>query len=364
LAALKLRDRDAIATKEGLILRVFGYSHPPDSYICDAEYASAKIFRSDNPKALRNSRSNVFYKFYEDEGWRFIQEKFPQYEIFHEMLQKKVAGANHRDVFEARKPEEALRRLIATEPKDRLLIAMQSVVDMMTEPTGLTFEDFGVFGSLLHDFYHPDFSDIDLIIYGHRNAITLRETLKDLYADDASPLRNEFETEESIKGKDWHFQNFSAKEYLWHQQRKLVYALFDDQKSGRTIKTEFEPVKNWNEISNEYSTEMRIAQKGWVKISAQVREDDDAFFIPSIYGIEPLEIVEGPKEAVAAERVVSYMEEFRMQANKGETVDIAGNLEEVRTSKSSFYQITLTYCPRYYEQVLKVRNQQLHTSPI
>lgn len=89
MAALELRDRDAIATKEDLIFRVFGYSHPPDSYICDAEYASAKIFRSDNPKAFRNSRSNVFYKFYEDEGWRFIQEKFPQYKIFHEMLQKR-----------------------------------------------------------------------------------------------------------------------------------------------------------------------------------------------------------------------------------------------------------------------------------
>lgn len=257
-----------------------------------------------------------------------------------------------------------MRRLIATEPKDQLLIAMQGVLDIVAESTDLTFEDFGVFGSLLHGFYHPDFSDIDLIIYGHRNAVTLRETLKDLYADGASPLRNEFETEESIKEKDWRFQNFSAKEYLWHQRRKLIYALFDDRKSGRTIKTEFEPVRDWNEISNEYSTEMRIVQKGWVRISAQVTEDDNAFFIPSIYGIEPLEIVEGPGEAIAVERIVSYMEEFRMQANKGETVDIAGNLEEVRTSKSSFYQITLTYCPRYYEQVLKVRNQQLHTSPM
>jgi hypothetical protein len=29
-------------------------------------------------------------------------------------------------------------------------------------------------------------------------------------------------------------------------------------------------------------------------------------------------------------------------------------LEEAVSPKGSFHQITLTYCPRYYEQVLKV----------
>ena len=50
----------------------------------------------------------------------------------------------------------------------------------------------------------------------------------------------------------------------------------------------------------------------------------------------------------------SYMEEFRQQAKKDETVIVEGNLEEVVSPKGSFHQVTLTYCPRYYEQVLKV----------
>jgi hypothetical protein len=53
-------------------------------------------------------------------------------------------------------------------------------------------------------------------------------------------------------------------------------------------------------------------------------------------------------------RVFSYMEEFRQQAQENETVIVAGNLEEVVSPKGSFHQVTLTYCPRYYEQVLKV----------
>jgi hypothetical protein len=48
------------------------------------------------------------------------------------------------------------------------------------------------------------------------------------------------------------------------------------------------------------------------------------------------------------------MEEFRLQAQKDEMICVEGNLEEVVSPKGSFHQITLTYCPRYYEQVLKV----------
>ncbi|MEM3627503.1 MAG: hypothetical protein QXZ25_05705, partial [Candidatus Bathyarchaeia archaeon] len=97
MARLRLRDRDAIVTHEGLIFRVFGYTHPPDAFICDLEYAPAGLFRSKNPKALR---CGGFCKFYEDEAWRFIQEKFPQYLIPHEPLGRQVMGVRHGDVAE------------------------------------------------------------------------------------------------------------------------------------------------------------------------------------------------------------------------------------------------------------------------
>lgn len=356
MAALNLRDRDAIITKEGLIFRVFGYSHPSKSYVCDVEYAPSTIFKSDNPKAFRNEGQNVFYKFYEDEGWKFVESNYPRYMILHEMLQQNVVGISHNDVHGVRRPEEILQERIGTLSKDELLTALQSVLNKVTESAGLRPEDFGVFGSLLHGFYHPKFSDIDLIVYGRRNVAKLCETLKELYETDSSTLKNEFETGQSVEGKNWRFRNLSLKEYLWHQRRKLIYALFDDARSGRRIKTEFEPVKDWKEISNEYSPKTRILPKGWTKILATVTDASEALFIPSIYSIEPIQVFEGPREAAEVTRIVSYVEEFRMQARDGETVYVEGNLEEVTTPKGSFYQIALTYCERYYEQVLKVKN--------
>jgi len=48
------------------------------------------------------------------------------------------------------------------------------------------------------------------------------------------------------------------------------------------------------------------------------------------------------------------MEEFRMQAKKGEKVLVEGNLEKVVDGTNMYHQITLSYGPRYYEQTLKV----------
>jgi predicted nucleotidyltransferase len=354
LAPLRLRDRDAIVTREGLIFRVFGYSHPQHAFICDAEYASANIFTSNDPRALRNRGNQVFYKFYNDEGWRLVFSRFPQYTVFHEMLGQKVVGVNQEDIAEMRKPEERLQVLVEADPKDELHDAMQRVLNIVLQDSSLSAKNFGVFGSMLHGFHHPKFSDIDLIVYGRKENAKMRETLQALYADDLSGFRNEFETDETVKGKQWRFKNYRVKEFLWHQKQKLIYGLFDDAKSGRTIKAEFEPVKEWSEITSEYDSKAKILRKDWVKINARVVADNDAPFIPSVYGIEPLEVLSGTRDALEAVRVISYMEEFRLQAQKDETVCVEGNLEEVVTPNGSYHQIALTYCPRYYEQVLKV----------
>jgi predicted nucleotidyltransferase len=349
-----LRDRDSILTREGLLFRVFGYSHPPNKYICDAEYAAASIFTSKDPRAPRTGGNQHFYKFYNDEGMKLVFKKFPQYTVFHEMLGQKVVAVNPADAAEVRKPEKRLPELMETELKDKLVDATQRVLNTMLQQSGLSMTDFGVFGSMLHGFHHPDYSDIDLVVYGRKENATMREVLAALYADDASDFRNEFASDDVMQGKQWRYQNLTVKEFLWHQRRKQIYGLFNDAESGRVTKAEFEPVKAWSEITSEYDPDARIVQKGWVKLKARIIDDADAPFIPSVYVIKPLELLSGPREALEAVRIFSYMEEFRLQAQQDEVVYVEGNLEEVVSPKCGFHQVTLTYCPRYYEQVLKV----------
>ena len=352
---LSLRDRDAILTREGIIFRVFGYNHPSKAYICDAEYASARIFQSTDPRAPREGKDQLFYKFYNDEGIKLVTKKYPQYLIFCKMLGLKLVGVNENAIEEVRKPEERLAVLLKSGPTDKLLHATQSVLNIALENSGLKTRNFGVFGSMLHGFHHPKYSDIDFVIYGKTENDKMRQNLKELYSYNNSGLSNEFESDEAMNGKRWLFKNFNVQDFIWHQRRKMIYSLYDDRaSSGRIIKVEFEPVKAWSEIISEYDPEARITQKGWVKIKARITDDSEAPFIPSVYGIQPLEVLSGTRDALEAVRVFSYMEEFRQQAQKNETIIVAGNLEEVVSPKGSFQQVTLTYCPRYYEQVLKV----------
>jgi len=354
LARFKLRDRDAVLTVEGLIFRVYGYSHPPKAYICDVEYAPASVFKSEDPRAFRQKGKQIYYKFYLDQGLQFARENYPQYTVWHAPLQKRLVGVHLNQIKEIRRPEEIFQKLLAIQPCDDLLQALQRLSNLILERSGLSGADFGVFGSLLHGFYHPQFSDLDLVLYGGKKLRKLRETLENLYKEGSSPLRNEFETKEAVKEKAKHlrFVNYSPKEYFWHQRRKTIYALFLDSKRGGFIKTEFEPVKEWSEIQNEYNLRTRILKKGWVRAVARVTDDYDAPFMPSIYKVEINRIFQGVK-ADDVQRIISYVEEFRMQAERDEEVYVEGNLEQVVTPTKGFHQITLTYGPRYYEQVLK-----------
>jgi len=355
LASFKLRDRDAILTQEGLIFRVYGYAHPPEAYVCDVEYAPASVFKSEDTRAFREKENQIYYKFYSDQGLQLVQEKYPQYTVWHVPLQAHLVGVHLNQINEIRRPNKKFQQMLEKQPRDSLLQALQTLSKMILKRSGLSRKDLGVFGSLLHCFYHPQFSDLDLVIYGGEKLRSLRQTLETCYLERSSPLRNEFETEGSVKEKveRWRFANYSPKEYCWHQRRKMIYALFQDKNSGRVIKTEFEPVKDWCHIRNEYNSQKRIVKKGWVKAVARITDDREAPFMPSIYEIEIIRILEGVK-ANDIQEILSYVEEFRMQAQRDEEVYVEGNLEQVITPSERFHQITLTYGPRYYEQVLKV----------
>lgn len=357
MQALRLRDRDAIIVKEGIIFRVYGYFHPPNAHICDPEYAPATIFKSSHPKAFRAHGKQAYYKFYFDEGLRFIHAQYSQYRIFYQPLQESLVGVSNKQIWKTRKPDQAFQHLMQKPPQDTLHAALLTLSNIITDKSGLSPHNFGVFGSLLHNFYHPNFSDLDLIIYGRKNLEKLQETLEAIYSEKDSSLKNEFESIETIKNKQWNFINYSPKEYVWHQKRKLIYALFRDNHSSRTIKTEFEPVKNWNEIKNEYNPKMRILKKGWIKALVYITNDHNSAFMPSIYQIEPSKILQGEK-AEDIKRIISYMEEFRMQVRKDEEAYVEGNLEQVITPSKNFHQITLTYGSKYYDQVLKVAKIQ------
>jgi predicted nucleotidyltransferase len=344
---MRLRDRDYIVGLNGLIFRVLGYSHPSDGYVCDLEYVPSSLYRSNNARAPRGYGTISHYKLYGDEPFKLINGCFPEYRVYYRPLNAYLPGVPANLIGEVKLPRDGLTRLISS-LRDGLSIALENLISMVLGSSKLSLGDFGVFGSLLLNFYHPDFSDFDLTVYGSENLRELRDCLSALY--DGRFLRNEFEFPSEDSHLKWKFKNYPYRLFTLHQKRKLIYAIY--KPSGfRPVKVEFEPVKGYGEIVDEYESIKSIVRLGWFKAFATILDDSEAAFMPSTYKVEVENVVEGFK-VDDVKRVVSYVEEYRLQAFKDERVYVEGWLEKVETSTGAFHQIALTYGPRYYEQTL------------
>jgi predicted nucleotidyltransferase len=349
---MRFRDRDAPITHDGLIFRTYGYDHPEDACFCDLEYAPATQYSTDDPRALRDGLPTKHYKFYFDGGIRFALNHSPPHALHHRSLNRMMAGVTRDQVSRVIRPQERLQELLKTEG-DSLVEATREVLDRITQCSALSAGDFGIFGSLAHGFHNPRFSDIDLIIYGARQLRELRSTLGDLY--DQGSMANEYEgwTSSDLPAH-WNFKHYAKEEYGASQRRKLIYATMESEPLGRRVKIEFEPVRRWDEIRNEYPDTERIEDLGRVEAVGMVLSGDEAGFMPSIYPVEIKETsASTPPEKI--KRVVSYVEEYRLQLQEGEAALIKGNLEKVTTRDGEFHQITLSYGPYYFDQVLKPR---------
>ena len=348
---MRFRDRDSPVTHEGLIFRAYGYDHPPDACFCDLEYASETIYKTDNPRAVRDGGPTRYYKFYFDGGLKFVRERYPQYQISNKSLERLLVGVQKNQISRVVRPDDQLQVLMSTEG-DPLIETLKGVLNTVIESSTLRLEDFGVFGSLAHDFHNPLYSDLDLIIYGKREMEELRATLFELFEDGV--LKNEFEDWNiEMPPAHWNFTHYSKKEYGRYQKRKLLYATHTSEELGRMVKMEFEPVRRWNEVQNEYQTTTLIENLGRVEAVVRVQSDEEAGFMPSIYPVE-LEKIDTRIDPQDLIRVVSYVEEFRLQIEEGETAMVRGDLERVETTDAQFYQIVLSYGDDYFDQVLKV----------
>ncbi len=352
---MKFRDRDAPVALNGLIFRTYGYDHPRDSCFCDLEYAPETLYTSGETKALRDGLPTKHYKFYFDGGLKFALNQDSLFNLHHEALSRDIVGIKESEVTKVVHPDERLVGLM-NQDGDPLQRTCVEIIDLITESSSLKASDFGIFGSLAHGFHNPHFSDVDLVIYGMEELHELRSTLLELFKGDS--LRNEFDDWTPLDPPvHWNFEHLSKEDYGRHQRLKGIYAVHDAELLGREVKIEFEPVRRWDEITNEYTETLSIRDLGRVEAVGEVISGDEGGFMPSIYPVR-LEEIDGDIDPGEISRVVSYVEEFRLQVETGEHIVVRGNLEEVETRNRSFHQITLSYGREYFDQILKPTDPQ------
>ncbi|MFW9943511.1 MAG: nucleotidyltransferase domain-containing protein [Candidatus Sifarchaeia archaeon] len=348
--ATTLRDRDLILTEPGIFFRVYGYWHPPEGYVCDPEYVPMSIFKSDT-LLDRRIRKKGYCKFYGPEGVEFVSEKYPDFTVHYPPLDTSLVGVRHPDISEVLRTDTGLKEMLASPPDDLLADLLVELIDHLVDNTSLRQSDLGIFGSLLAGIYHPQYSDLDITVYGKKKFEELRPLLLEWYAEPDGYLANEFVVEvEQFLEKPSPFTAITREEIIAHHRRKGIYGILPGVRDP-FLKVEFEPIRRFEEIDS--LVEDAIMTPGnRITVKARITEHDGGYYMPSEYGIETLEVLEGNPSA-SPTRVLNYIEQFRMMAFRDEEVLVSGVLEHVERKSTEYEQIAISYVPGWEANVLK-----------
>jgi predicted nucleotidyltransferase len=310
----KYRDGDILQTKDNFLFYTFGYVHPPQRVIAYLKYI---------PKKLRHLFPLSFHQsIWVKDGWELVRPRklyspenfktihttftryFPNYLFNCPYLNKAVIAVPRLNLKANYNPQHALQQLLARPDLDSLQGRALRLVKLLSQATSVQLEDFGVHGSLSLNM-HTHFSDIDLSVYGANN-----------------------------------FQKVINGVHKLIRQDELV-ALFENESDRlRNNKGLFEgtkfvlnAIRQYSEITETYGDYSYIRLQP-VKLRCDVYDNQEAFFKPAIYGITNccpalsslnVDVNENPT------KLVSMIGQFRGIARKGQSVQVSGMLEKVRS---------------------------------
>jgi predicted nucleotidyltransferase len=181
-------------------------------------------------------------------------------------------------------------------------------------------------------------SDIDIIVYGRRNSLSVYEGLKTLLRSGERGF-SPYDHDDLIRLYEFRsrdtwipFEKFCSVERRKPSQGKFL---------GRDFSVRF--ILDWSEIGEEYGDRI-YRSTGYARIKARIHDDSDSIFTPCIYRVsevEPIE-VEGGCNPNLLREIVSFRGRFSCQAMRGEGVIAQGKIEMViEEDGEEYYRMVL-----------------------
>jgi predicted nucleotidyltransferase len=310
-------DGDTFVTTDGFIFNTFGYEHPDDRVFAFLKYIPDKFQTLFNVQILKRTwkygDTKLFRaeKLYTAENYKkFIEtfrDNFPDYLYYCYLRSKELITAPLNRIKRVFVPRDRLAALRKLEKPDTLQKLALELLDMLSEESDVSLEDFGIHGSIALDMHAPE-SDIDFVVYGSENFRRIEETIGCLVnAGKISYIvSNRLDAARKFQGR------YKGKTIMYNATRKP------------------EEVKTW------YG-KAQFSSVAPVRFQCTVRDDTEAIFRPATYKItnyKPLDAMsELPLEKIP-DRVVSNIGCYRNVARKDSEIKVAGQLERVEQIKT------------------------------
>ncbi|MCW4016528.1 MAG: hypothetical protein NWF06_09175 [Candidatus Bathyarchaeota archaeon] len=314
------RDRDFIQTTEGFFFCVVGAVHPSDRAISYIKYVPSKsgLWGHNEEKFSRILQKYTIPNLLET--FNYLEKNYPHYLFRSPVDNITITAVPHKKIKEHFKPEQKLAQIRRVPQLDALQKKLIRFTQFLEQKSELSPEMFGVTGSLLLDIHNPNFSDIDITVYGVKNSWALKDALTKL--DTKAPLKRLLGT----ALKEWctkkaQYYPLTPEEALTLYQRKWNLGLFE----GTWVS--IHPIKLESEVTEKYG-QKTYNPCGQVTIQAVVSDNTDSLFLPAVYQIKDVEFIDCQQWGPITE-VVAYETLYDSLAENGETIQVKGKLEKV-----------------------------------
>lgn len=314
-------DRDFLETREGLFFCVVGPFHPKDRVISYLKYLPDK----DGKWGMGERRFRRVMRAYTIpnllETFELLESEHPRYLFYSSFYNIKLTAVPRRNIRRHYRPEGKLAELLKRRDLDSLQTRLVRLVRVLSEASNVPPSSFGVTGSILVDIHSPEFSDIDLTVYGLKGSLALKEALTQLYSSSSKVKRFKGKLLEAWCKSKAKKHPLSLLEARRIYERKWNVGVFDGTPFS------IHPVKTGFEVTERYG-DKKFRPEGFVTIRALVDDDSECMFLPAVYRVQDVEVLEGPKVSDIL-KVVSYESLYDNLAERGEKIVARGKLEMV-----------------------------------
>jgi len=293
---LRAREGDFIETQEGLIFDVKGLVHPQDRVVAYLRYL-------EDPSGDRRRGDKTYTKVYSLSDSEHLQE------------------VPHESISEIHQPAKKVSELLESSDLDQAETEALELIQSLQDSTDVCLGKIGLSGSLLVGL-HTEVSDIDVVVYGRQNCLSVHQALAQSMRDRKGPIQpynlSDLRTLYEFRSKD---TLMPLQEFIRLEQRKSSQGRF----KRRDFFVRF--LLDWDEVDEKYG-DRTYMPAGYTKIEARVVDDSEAMFTPCRYIVSQVEVLEGTNIPWIKE-IASLRGRFCEQAKRGERVIAQGKAERV-----------------------------------
>ena len=263
------------------------------------------------------------------ETFNLLKTKHPQYLFYSKVYGITMTAVPYNYISQHYKPEEKLARILKTSKKDLLQTKLTNFVNFVSRKSSVASNNFGITGSILLDIHNPKFSDMDVTIYGLQNSLKVKKALTRAYVEPDSSV----ERFEGAILDDWCRKKvarfpLSFDEARRIYERKWNLGVFED------VMFSVHPTHVEKELTEKYG-DRTFRSEGQVTLHAVVADDDESSFLPCVYRVRDVKVIEGKQVNTDILELVSYESLYDSLANTGEEIVVKGKLERVHDNRNA-----------------------------